>query len=618
MPAPVLGIDLGTTNCVVASMDRGRMTLLTDDMGQSLFPSVVTIGENDRIWTCREAVALGAAVPGRTAYAVKRLLGRWYDDEVVQRARNIYAYEIAKEPEGGGVLIKLGRHEYKPEQIAAQILKELRRQFERRFGTNPTEAVVTVPAYFNHTQREGTQRAAAEAGLEVLRLLNEPTAAALSLPESGTDEQIVAVYDFGGGTFDISIIRIQGRVYEVLATDGDTFLGGDDIDGLLCDELSREFYQATQVRLRNFPLSWYRLRDAAEKAKMELSHADHCSIYLPRLVGEESLVTEINRQRLETLARPLIERSLSICAQTLDAAGLTPVKLDQLVLVGGPTRMPMLRHMVQDFFQRSASPGVNPDTAVAEGAAREGAMLRQGSGALLLDVTPITLGINIAGNRLYPLIPRNTKIPVRKEHMFTTHRDAQTQARMVILQGDNPVASENTRLGEVILRNLRGYERFHSRIQVAFEIDANGILHVKAMDKDTGEERNCVIQDSFSPEGREVAGELPESESLAPAEERVGPTIAGPFRATELVDVLFFLHANRKTGRIELSSDGMSGTLWMIDGQITHAQTDYSKGLDAAGQLLDIGEGNYSFYESEHLGEPAEIDTPFEILVGHN
>ncbi len=610
MPPAVIGIDLGTTNCVVASVMDGKITLLEDKQGQVLFPSVVSIGQNDRIWTGSDAIALGATAPGRTAYAVKRLIGRWYTDEVVQRAVNNYAYDIKENPSGGGVLVKLGAQEYTPEQISALVLKGLLDQFEARHGTRPEEAVITVPAYFSHSQREGTQRAAAEAGLKVLRLLNEPTAAALSLP-STNEARLIAVYDFGGGTFDFSIIHIEGNVYEVKATDGDTFLGGDDIDGLICDELSKSFEEKTGVKLRNFPLSWYRLRDAAEKAKKELSHSEKCSVYLPRLVGSDSMITEISRERVEELAKPLLERSLAICDRTMEAAHMHISDINDVVLVGGQTRMPLLQAMVQKYFARPCASGVNPDTAVAEGAAKEAAMLRQGGGALLLDVTPITLGINIAGNRLYPLIPKNTKIPTRKEHRFTTHRDAQTKARMVILQGDHPVASENSRLGEIVLERLQGFERFHSRIDVAFEIDASGILHVKASDKDTGEEQDVVIRDSFNPEGAAPAGQLQDEESLSPSQQDLPPSITGPFRATELLDVLYFLHANKKTGKVELDGPAGPGELWMLDGEITHARKDDQIAVDALRLILLMGEGHYAFHEGETLNTPREIDAPF-------
>jgi len=616
MSSPVLGIDLGTTNCVVAIIKDGKPLLLKDDQGQHLFPSVITLGEGNNIWTGREAVALGAAVPGRTAYAAKRLIGRWYSDNVVQKARNMYPYHIMENPAGGGVLVQLGDNRYTPEEISGMILKAMKELAAKRFNITPEEAVITVPAYFNHAQREATQRAAGESDLRVLRLLNEPTAAALSLQTEGNTDRVVAVYDFGGGTFDISLIRIQETVYEVLATDGDTFLGGDDFDGMICDELSNQFEQSTGIKLRNFPLSWHRLRDAAEKTKKELTHAEKCAVYLPRLVGEDSLATELTRMKLEEMTRPLIERSIKICARTLEEARVKPEDLNDVILVGGQTRMPLLRQMVEEFFGRPSAAGIDPDTAVAEGAAREGSMLREGKGALLLDVTPITLGINIVGNRLYPLIPRNTKVPVRKEHNFTTHRDAQTTARMVILQGDNPVASENVRLGEIVLSNLRGSERFSSKIKVAFEIDANGILHVKGIDEETGEEKEVTIRDSFDKEGKELAGEIPEGETVAPTEP-AAPSISGPFRETELVDVLCFLHANQKSGRIEINTKGKehTGSMIMTDGEITHAQLADRKGQDAFSDLLALNEGYYAFHEGGSSTDPREIDRPFDSLI---
>ncbi|HUU02481.1 MAG TPA: Hsp70 family protein [Myxococcota bacterium] len=612
---PVLGIDLGTTNCVVAVMRDGRSELLRDKQGQYLFPSVLTFGEAGAVWTGQEAVALGAAAPGRTAYAVKRLMGRKFKDGVVQKARDMYPYHITEDA-SGYVAIRLGDKDYSPEEISGLILADLNSAITEQFGFTPEEAVITVPAYFNHAQREATQRAAVHAGLKVLRLLNEPTAAALSLQSQAREERLTAVYDFGGGTFDFSLIRIQGTVYEVLATNGDTFLGGDDIDGLICDEMSKQFEQSTGVKLKNFPLSWHRLRDASQKAKVELSHSSSCSIYLPRLVGDDTFAADLSLERLDQMSRPLIERSLTICRRTLDEAHIGLGDLHELVLVGGQTRMPLLASLVEEFFERAPATGVNPDTAVAEGAAREGAMLRDGKGALLLDVTPITLGINIVGNRLYPLIPHNTKIPVRKEHIFTTHRDAQTTARMVILQGDNPIASENVRLGEVVISELHGYERFQNRIKVAFDIDANGILHVKAIDEESRQENEIEIRDSFEQEGKQRADAVEDLQSLAPFSTQDTPAISGPFRECELTDVLCFLHANARTGKIEISAKDGGGLLTMNAGEIVAASFGEARGAEAVRGLLALSEGDYAFHEGGDIKGGVEIEIPFDELIG--
>ena len=299
----------------------------------------------------------------------------------------------------------------------------------------------------------------------------------------------------------------------------------------------------------------------------------------------------------------------------MEEANLSLKQLTEVILVGGQTRMPLIRRSVEDFFNRSISIGVNPDTAVAEGAAREGAMLKHGKGVLLLDVTPISLGINIAGNRFYSLIPRNSKVPVRKEHMFTTHRDAQTRARMVILQGDNPVASENVKLGEVILENLQGFERFQTRIKVAFEIDNSGILHVKAFDEDTREEKEITIRDSFDREGKETANVVPEVESLVPSDGDAPPTFSGPFHETELIDVLCFLHANEKTGRFVVVGKGQPGILFLNNGEVTHAKLDQQRGLEAAKTILGITEGRYAFHEGVASNDPPEIEVSFDSLV---
>ncbi len=609
-----VGIDLGTTNCTVAAVEGGLPRVLADDQGQVLFPSVVSVGDSGRIWTGREAAALGAVQPGRTIHASKRLIGRSSQDPVVQRAQDLYPYRIVAGPDGG-ILLDLGEVQFSPEQVAGQILSALKKIAGARLGEQPTQAVITVPAYFNHAQREATQRAAQLAGLKALRLLNEPTAAALSLGPQGQKERLVAVYDFGGGTFDFSLIRVQASIYEVLATNGDTFLGGDDIDGLVCNEMAGDFERQTGIRLHNFPLSWYRLRDAAQRTKMELSRSDSCAYFLPRLVGEDALTGQLSRSRLEELARPLLDRSLRICQRTLEEVGIRPDSIDEVLLVGGQTRMPLLRRMVEEFFGRAPSPQVNPDTAVAEGAAREAALLQEGSGALLLDVTPMTLGINIFGNRLFPLVPRNSKVPLRKEHVFTTHRDGQHTARMTILQGDHPVASENFRLGEVTLENLSGAERFQPRIRVAFEIDRDGILHIKAVDEDTRRERELTIRQALQADGRERAQQLAESTSLTPADKETLPLLAGPFRETELVDVLCFLHANRRSGRLTVEGQGAGGKLQLQEGEIVQAAAGAGRGREALSVLLGYREGRYAFFENLPPEGPPDVQGSFQELI---
>ena len=609
-----VGIDLGTTNCSVAVMEGQQVRVLADDQGQVLYPSVLTLGESGKIWTGREALALGATQPSRTVHAIKRLMGRNFDDPVVGRSQQLYPYRLVPGP-NGGVLLELGERRLSPEEISAQLLLALKQLAGRRLGQEPEQAVITVPAYFNHSQRQATQQAAALAGLKVLRLLNEPTAAALSLGPQSQKEQLVAVYDFGGGTFDFSLIRVQGSIYEVLATGGDTFLGGEDIDALLCQEMIADFEKRLGLRLYTFPLSWYRVRDAAQRTKIELSRSEVCSFFLPRLVGEELLSGQLSRARLEDLARPLLERSLRICQRILEETGIRPLDIQRVLLVGGQTRMPLLRRMVEDFFGRPPDPQVNPDTAVAEGAAREAALLEEGKGALLLDVTPMTLGINIFGNRLYPLVPKNTKVPVRREHVFTTHRDGQQSARITILQGDHPVASENFRLGEVVLDQLREQERFRARIRVAFEIDRDGVLHVKALEEDSGRERELVIRQVLQGDGRERAEQIAEGASLVAEAGDLPATLAGPFRQTELLDVLCFLHVNRRSGRLSVQADGWRGELQLVDGELSHARAGESSGMEALHAMLQLAQGNYAFFEGAAPQQEANLSVRFEELI---
>jgi molecular chaperone DnaK len=613
MSSEVIGIDLGTTNCVVAIYRNGQTVLLTDELGQVRFPSIVTFGDND-VWIGHKAKALGASGPSRMVYAVKRLIGHKFTDEVVRKAYKSYHYKIKENEDNGGVLVQLGDKFYPPEEVSSLILKRLKEMVEEQFGFEPEEAVITVPAHFNHNQREATKRAAKMAGLSVLRLLNEPTAAALSLRMGDEAERLIAVYDFGGGTFDISIIRIQGTVYEVLATNGDTFLGGDDIDGELANELIRDFELKSGVKIKNFPLAVHRLWDAAENAKKELSQNEQCSVYLPRLVAQDELATNIKREKLEKLARSIIERSLKTCQETLQQAKLEKSDLTELILVGGQTRMPLMRKMAEEFFGRQASVGVNPDTAVADGAAKEAAMLKQGKGVLLIDVTPMTLGISILGNRMYPLIPKNTKIPVRKEHVFTTQHDAQQSAKIVILQGEHEKASENANLGQVVLAGLTGRDRFKAHIDVVFEVDSSGILHVKVQDKETGSEEEIVIRDGLGELAHEKAEQVPKEESLQPREEKVVPTISGPFAQTELVDVICFFHANQRTGLVEIKTEQQTGELALKEGEIIWASFGDSEGLEAAKSLLALQDGHYAFYENAG-DKPVQIEVPFDSII---
>jgi molecular chaperone DnaK len=522
--AKVLGIDLGTTNSVVAVMEAGEPTVLENAEGSRLTPSMVAVNPK----TGERMVGLVAkrqAVtnPENTIFSIKRFMGRKADDPEVQRTRQLVPYRVTAAP-NGDVRVVLGGREYSPPEISAMILQKLKQDAEAKLGERVSQAVITVPAYFNDAQRQATKDAGTIAGLEVLRIINEPTAAALAYGLDKRRDEIIAVYDLGGGTFDISILRLGEGVFEVVATNGDTHLGGDDFDQRVIDWICEEFKREQGIDLRQDRMALQRLKEAAERAKIELSSMLQTEINLPFITADASgpkhLSLTLTRAKLEQLVADLIARTVGPCQQALQDAGLTAQQVDQVVLVGGQTRMPAVVEQVRRLFGKEPHKGVNPDEVVAIGAAIQAGVLQgEVKDVLLLDVTPLTLGVETLGGVMTPLIPRNTTIPTSKSEIFSTAADNQTQVEIHVLQGERPMAAENKSLGRFILDGLLPAPRGVPQIEVTFDIDANGILNVSAKDKGTGKEQRIVIQASSGLTKEEIERMVREAEAHA-AEDR--------------------------------------------------------------------------------------------------
>ncbi len=513
----IIGIDLGTTNSVVAIMEGGEPTVITSAEGGRLVPSVVAVNPktNERM-VGQVARRQAITNPEGTIYSVKRFMGRKFDDPVVQRARQHVSYRITEAPNGDVRVVMAGR-EYAPPEISAMILQKLRADAEAYLGQPVTQAVITVPAYFNDAQRQATKDAGKIAGLEVLRIINEPTASALAYGLDKKQEGKIAVYDLGGGTFDISILDVGDGVFEVLSTNGDTFLGGDDFDQRIINWLADVFQAEHGIDLRQDRLALQRLKEAAEKAKIELSSVLQTEINLPYITADASgpkhLVATLSRARLEQLTEDLIERTIGPCRQALADAGLKPADIDDVVLVGGMTRMPAVQEAVRKFFGREPHKGVNPDEVVAIGAAIQAAVLAgEVKDILLLDVTPLTLAIETLGGVATPMIERNTTIPTRKTQLFTTAADGQTQVEIVVTQGERPLSKDNKLLGRFILDGIPPAPRGVPQIEVSFDIDANGILHVSARDKATGRQQSIKITASSGLSEEEIQRMIREAE----------------------------------------------------------------------------------------------------------
>ncbi|HXF50463.1 MAG TPA: molecular chaperone DnaK [Dehalococcoidia bacterium] len=496
--AKAIGIDLGTTNSCMAVMEAGEPVVIPNREGGRITPSVVAISKSGERLVGMVAKRQAITNPENTIYSVKRLMGRKYDDPEVQRDIKLLSYKIERAPNGDAA-VRMGDRVYSPPEISAMILQKLKADAEAYLGEPVTEAVITVPAYFNDAQRQATKDAGRIAGLEVLRIINEPTAAALAYGLEKKGEEIIAVYDLGGGTFDISILEIGEGTFHVKATAGDTHLGGDDFDQRIIDWLVEEFKREQGIDLKQDRMALQRLKEEAERAKIELSTLMQREINLPFITADASGPKHLNftltRAKLEQLVGDLVEKTLGPCEQALKDAGITAAQVDEVILVGGQTRMPLVIETVRRFFGKEPHKGVNPDEVVAIGAAIQAGVLKgEVRDVLLLDVTPLTLGIETLGGVMTPIIPRNTTIPTSKSQIFSTAADNQTSVEIHVLQGERTMAADNKSLGRFILDGILPAPRGVPQIEVTFDIDANGILNVSARDKATGKEQKITIQ----------------------------------------------------------------------------------------------------------------------------
>ena len=604
----IIGIDLGTTNSCVAVMDGKEPKVIENAEGARTTPSMVAYTEDNEVLVGQPAKRQAVTNPENTLFAIKRLIGRRFTDKMVKKDKELVPYEIVK-ADNGDAWVKARGEKYAPAQVSAHILTKMKETAERYLGEPVTRAVITVPAYFNDSQRQATKDAGKIAGLTVERIINEPTAAALAYGLDKKEAGVIAVYDLGGGTFDVSVLEIGDGVFEVKSTNGDTFLGGEDFDMRIVDYLADEFKKEQGVNLRGDKLALQRLKEAAEKAKIELSSATQTEVNLPFITADASgpkhLTMKFTRAKLESLVDDLIQRTVAPCKSALKDAGLSPGDIDEVILVGGMTRMPKVIETVKNFFGKEPHKGVNPDEVVATGATIQAGVL-QGDvkDVLLLDVTPLSLGIGTLGGVFTRLIDRNTTIPTKKSQVFSTAEDSQSAVTIRVFQGEREMAADNKMLGQFDLVGLPPAPRGIPQIEVTFDIDANGIVNVSAKDKGTGKEQQIRIQASGGLSDDEIDNMVKDAETNAEEDKKRRELVEAKNQAEAL------MHSTEKTlaeHSDKVSDADKSAIETAIEDVKAALEADDAAEIEVKSQILvqasmKLGEAMYAAQESEADG----------------